>query len=63
MQEAKSIPYAAIRVWYSLYDVTKDNENRENDYFNRIATCINRCTDKLYTNEKLRTFEDVRLHK
>jgi len=39
--------------------VTKDGEGRENDYFNRIATCVLTDVQTNYTpGEKLRTFED-----
>ena len=39
--------------------VTKDGEGRENDYFNRIATCVLTDVATNYTpGEKLRTFED-----
>ena len=39
--------------------VTKDGEGRENDYFNRIATCVLTDVSTNFTpGEKLRTFED-----
>lgn len=39
--------------------VTKDGEGKENDYFNRIATCVLTDVATNYTpGEKLRTFED-----
>ena len=60
MQEANG-RYLTLPSEFDLHYmmVTKDGEGRENDYFNRIATCVLTDVQTNYTpGEKLRTFED-----